>query len=106
MNLLLAQNRSKSYQIQINIKDSQWSPVFFYLFTFLILFEADSYNAKGRRPNENLEEEFDDDEMEEEFLELDKVVKHGNNGMEEDEENVRIISKRLKLFLRAMFLWM
>jgi len=48
---------------------------------------SDSYNAKGRRPNEDLEEEFDDDEMEEEFLELDKVVKHGNNGMEEDEEN-------------------
>lgn len=88
MNLLLAQNRSKSYQIQINIKDSQWSPVYFPFFSPLILLLVDSWNAKGRRPPEHLEDEFDDDEMEEETLEIDKIVKHGNDGME-DEENVK-----------------
>jgi len=49
----------------------------------------DQYNAKGRRPPENLEEELYDDDMEEEeeIIELDKKYNHGQMQLEADEEN-------------------
>jgi len=67
-------------------------PCIYFTFPFIKISQVDQYNAKGRRPPENLEEELYDDDMEEEeeIIELDKKYNHGQMQLEADEENVKL----------------